>query len=157
MIIQDKYIYIEGDAGEAAKKWIDEYFYLIEPHAAGKGMHASIHIPIDIWWELDEKVRKQIKECHWLWGKDNDVWDLPEDATVEDKWFAKYKYHAQTKLMVFQFTLEEAWVVDCRCKYGHDGMEESWQIHFIDVSYLDPIIYKNFNRYPDPFLVSVAE
>ena len=128
---------------KTVKKYITENFSKILPFEVHPGEAWQIRFSIDEYKNLSESV-KSILQKH-VSKRERDSYfgntfdEMEERYAIDFFWTGANAY-------IFDYKSINSLVIEIKCEYGYEGLEESESIHFIDESEFPPEIIRNIEK-----------
>ena len=144
-MLEDKIVYSECPKIDLLK-FIDEWFELIIPFEVHKGYHFQIRIEEDQYETLKAETKELLSFQSLISNKNvNDGTGVYKENSDELRRWQEENYWSNCKAYIFDFDSDSSFVLNARCEYGYEGLEESYTILFFDKSVFPPLIYENID------------
>jgi len=136
----DKIIMCKDDPKEKLLKYIEENFKLILPFEVHKGYRFQIRIKKEKYDKLSKKTKDDLRFHQYEYTNGTDVYDV---GSEELRLWQEENYWSNCDAYIFDYRSRDSYILNCRCEYGYEGLEESFDILFFDEIAFPPLIYKN--------------
>jgi len=140
----DELIFVE-DGAKAILEYVNNNFRLLLPLQVSQGWFFQIRISKKQYEGLSEEIKHKLR--FWAEHPIDTYHQMKEvvelKGSKEEKLYLEENYWTPCDAYIFNYNSKNSFVLEARCKYGYDGLEESYDIVFAEETDFPPIIFKN--------------